>query len=72
MNLLKDELKNDKITTYQVSNIMDWFSFETSKVDFAKWAYNITLDKKYYRDLENKFSYKSYQDDLDKFINDQR
>jgi hypothetical protein len=68
MNLLKEELKNDRIVTNQVSSMMDWFSFETSKVDFAKWAYTITIDREYYRDLENKFSYKNYQEDLEQFL----
>ncbi|MCW3120654.1 MAG: hypothetical protein JWQ38_146 [Flavipsychrobacter sp.] len=68
MGLLKDELKKEQITTAQVADIMDWLAFEASKVDFAKWAYDITVDKEYYTDLENKFTYKNSQDDLDKFI----
>lgn len=68
MNLLKDQLKNEQLTTNNVADIMDWFSFESTKVDFAKWAYNITIDREYYTDLENKFTYKNYMDDLDKFI----
>jgi hypothetical protein len=70
--LLKEELKNDKITTAQAGIIMDWFIFESSKVDFAKWAYNITVDKDYFPDLENKFQYKASQDDLDQFIKSQK
>ena len=68
MTVLKDELKNEKISTVQVADMMDWFSFEASKLDFAKWAYSITADKEYYSDLEAKFTYKNYQEDLDKFI----
>ena len=68
MTLLKDELKNEKVTTNQVADIMDWLTFDASKVEFAKWAYSITADKEYFSDLESKFSYKTSQDDLDKFI----
>ncbi len=68
MTVLKDELKNEKISTVQVADMMDWFSFEASKLDFAKWAYSITEDKEYYSDLIAKFTYKNYQEDLDKFI----
>lgn len=71
MNLLKDALKNDKITTNQVGDMMDWFIFETAKEDFAKWAYSITSDKQYFSDLAGKFTYKTYQDDFDKFLKDQ-
>jgi hypothetical protein len=71
-NVLKDGLKNEQVLTRQVGDMMDWFTFETSKDDFAKWAYTVTVDKEYFSDLENKFTYKSYQDDLDKFIKEQK
>jgi len=68
MNVLKDGLMDEKVTTSQVGAIMDWLNFESSKVDFAEWAYNNTVDKQYFSDLDAKFTYKNYQDDLDKFI----
>jgi len=70
--LLKDELKEETVTTNQVGDIMDWFIFESSKVDFAKWAYDKAVDKEYFADLESKFAYKTSQDDLDKFIKSQK
>ena len=72
LTVLKDELKNERVNTSQVADMMDWFTFEASKVEFAKWAYSITADKAYYSDLENKFSYKASQDELDKFIREQK
>jgi hypothetical protein len=68
MSLLKDELKNETLTISQVSDIMDWFSFEETKLLFAEWAYTYTVDTEYFTDLESKFTYKNYQDELDKFI----
>ena len=68
LKTLKDGLKGETLTTDQVSGMMDWFSFEDSKVDFAKWAYNVVVDKDDYRSLENKFSYKASQDALETFI----
>jgi len=65
---LKGELKDEQITTSQVSTMMDWLSFESSKEEFAEWAYSITVDKDAYGSLDSKFSYKNYQDDLDKFL----
>ena len=35
-NLLKSELKDDQLTTNQVGMMMDWLSFESSKVEFAE------------------------------------
>jgi len=72
MSALKDGLKDEKITTAQIGTMLDWFVFDASKVEFAKWAYSITVDKEYFSDLENKFSYKTSQDDLDKFIKQQK
>ncbi len=69
-NALKDGLKNETMTTDQVGAIMDWFNFESTKVDFAKWAYPNTVDKENFPNLDNKLSYKNYVDDLDKFIKD--
>ena len=68
MNILKDGLKNERYTTDQVAQIMDWFSFESTKVDFAKWAYPNTVDKENFSTLESKLTYKNYEDDLDQFI----
>jgi len=68
LKALKDGLKGETLTTDQVSGMMDWFNFESSKVDFAKWAYNVVVDKDNYRSLENKFSYKASQDDLESVI----
>ena len=68
MNILKDGLKNERLTTYQVSEIMDWLAFENTKVAFAKWAYDKTSDNEYFSDLTQKLSNKSYQDELMEFI----
>ena len=71
MKVLQNALASEKITTNQVALFMDWFSFESSKVDFAKWAYTYTVDKENFISLENKLTYKNYEDDLDKFIKSQ-
>ncbi len=68
MKLMKDALSSEKMTTDQVSAMMDWYNFEDSKVEFAKWTYPNTVDKENFPSLENKLTYKDYVDDLDKFI----
>ena len=65
---LKEQLKDEKLTTSQVGTMMDWFNFESSKVDFAEWAFAITVDKDAFSSLEAKFTYKNYQDELDNFL----
>lgn len=68
LTVLKDGLRREKITTAQVGDMMDWFSFESTKLDLAKWAYGQVVDKEYYSDLEGKLSYKNYQDELAQFV----
>ena len=66
--ILKEALKNERLTTYDVSYMMDWFIFEASKVDFAKWAYKITTDREFYTDLDAKLKNKDAKEDLASFI----
>jgi Domain of unknown function (DUF4476) len=68
LNDLKAALANDKLTTNQVSVMMDWLSFESSKVDFVEWAFPKTIDQQNFGSIELKFSYKDYQDEVDDFI----
>jgi Domain of unknown function (DUF4476) len=67
-NVLKQGLEKETMTTYQVSQMMDWLEFEDSKVAFAEWAYDKVTDKDFYTDLENKLTYQNYRDELDQFI----
>ncbi len=62
------ELASEKITSAQVGEMMDWFVFESGKIEFVKWAYDKTVDKENYGNLESKFSYKNYQDEFIDFI----
>lgn len=68
MTMLKNELAKETFNTIQVGAIMDWFLFESSKLEFAKWAYNKTADKAYYNDLSAKFVNKSAKDELAQFV----
>jgi len=68
MKVMKDGLSGETFTTDQVGKMMDWFSFESSKVDFAEWAYPYIVDKNVFGNLENKLTYQNYRDDLDRFL----
>lgn len=72
LKYIKDALKNETVTTFQVGYMMDWFLFESTKVDFAKWAYGITTDKDYYDDLSSKFNYESSKQDFKKFMSSRK
>ena len=70
MNELKDALKNETYTTGQVGVMMEWFGFESSKVDFAEWAYPNTVDKEIFGDLISMLKFEKYQNELEQFVKD--
>ncbi len=71
-NAVKEALDNEQFTCAQIAGIMDIFSFESTKVDFAEWAYPKTIDKQSFSILKDKLTYQSYREDLDKFVSNNR
>ncbi|MEN9522044.1 MAG: hypothetical protein RL065_421 [Bacteroidota bacterium] len=57
------------ITATQVRSIMKLFTFEASKLDFAKFAYPYTYDQKNYYKVNDAFEFESSIDDLNGAIN---
>ncbi len=55
-------------STDQVKSIMGVFSFEESKLDFAKWAYERTHDKGNYYKVNDAFNFSSSIDELNEHI----
>jgi hypothetical protein len=72
MKVLKDELKNERVGTDNVAMMMDWLNFESTKLEFAKWAYTIVEDKENFAMLGDKFTYKTYQDEFDQFAKEHK
>ncbi len=64
----KTIFKNEKLTTAKVITILGWFDFENSKVDFAKWAYANTTDKANFKKVKATLTMKSYKEEMDKFL----
>lgn len=59
------------MTVAQVNQIMGLFSFEDTKLDFAKFAYGRTYDLSNYFMVNNAFTFSSSVDELNAFINSQ-
>ena len=72
LETVKNALKNDKLTTTRVMSVMDWFNFENTKVEFAKWAYAKTTDKANFRNVKQKLTLKNYREEMDKFLRDNK
>ena len=59
------------MTVNQVTQIIGLFSFEDTKLDFAKYAYGRTYDLSNYFMVNNSFSFSSSVDELNAYINSQ-
>lgn len=61
-------LRDEYYTTNQVIEVVKLFSFDNFKLDFAKWAYKNTMDKKNYYKVQDHLSFSSSKNDLGNFI----
>ena len=68
LSTAKSILNNNYLTTDQVMEMCDVFSFEDAKLDFAKAAYIRTIDQANYFKVANVFSFASSKEDLNNFI----
>ena len=69
MTLAKQVFNTNCMTSAQVKEIMLLFSFEASRLDFAKYAYGKTYDQGNYYKVNDAFTFESSIDDLNKYIN---
>lgn len=72
LKLMKTALNGRTLATEQVRVMLGWLSFDNGRLDFAKWAYNITADRRDYWKLEKAFSFSRTKEDFMNFLNGQR
>ncbi len=68
LSTAKSILSANCVTTDQVIAICKMFSYEASKLDFAKFAYSKTTDKGNYFKVANVFSFDASKTELNEFI----
>jgi hypothetical protein len=68
MTMAKQIARDRCFSVAQVKAIMGMFSFEDSKLEFAKFAYDHTHDLGNYYQVNDAFSFESSIDDLNKYI----
>jgi hypothetical protein len=69
LTMAKQALKNNCLNTNQIKDLMQTFSFESTKLDFAKSAYSKCSDKNNYYLINDVFTFESSIDELNDFIN---
>jgi len=70
--LVESVLKDRRYTTEQMRSILSWFSFESTKVELAKWGYDNVSDRQNYWKLESEFTFTSSKDEFNNYINGRR
>jgi hypothetical protein len=68
LSTAKSIIASNCLSAEQVVQICNIFSFEDSKLEFAKAAYSRTTDRNNYFKVVNAFTYSSSKDDLNAFI----
>jgi hypothetical protein len=51
-----------------VGTMLGWLNFETTRLEFAEWAYSITTDKEHYSQLDSKFNFRSTKENFGAYI----
>lgn len=69
LTIAKQILGSNCMLCYQVRDFMNLFSFEATKLDFAKFAYSRVFDQGNYYKLNDAFTFESSIDELNAFIN---
>ena len=68
LQVAKQILNNNCLTSSQVKEIMMIFTFEDSKINFAKYAYGYTFDIGNYYKVNDAFTFSSSIDELNDYI----
>ncbi len=68
LSIMKQATSANQLTTSQVNELLGMLSFESTRLDFAKFAYTYTLDKENYYMVNNAFSFSSSIAELNNFI----
>jgi primosomal replication protein N len=65
LKLMQQSLSDHTMQTTQIGEMLDWLTFEGSKLEFVQWAYSRTIDRNNYGQLKNKFSFLSSKKAVD-------
>ena len=68
LTISKQIIMNNCLTSSQVREVLGLFNFETTRLDFAKYAYERTYDIGNYYKVNDAFEFESSVDELNKFI----
>jgi len=68
LEIAKQAIISNNMSVNQVSSILDKFTFDGAKLEFAKVAYRITVDRENYFMVNSKFTFSSSVSELNNYI----
>lgn len=68
LKVAKTFTKNNCLSVNQIKDIMSLFSFEETKFEYAKFAYDFCADKKNYYQLSDDFTFSTTVDEFNEFL----
>ena len=68
LSTAKQIVSSNCVSASQILMIMEVFSFEATKLEFAKYAYDYCMDRNNYFKVNNGFTYSSSKDELNAYI----
>jgi len=72
LTLARQMIDRNSFETSQVREMLQLFSFESNRLDLAKYAYRNTVDRQNYHGLYDVFSFSSSKDELARYCNNYR
>lgn len=68
LEMLKNALTRNAVSSSQVRELMQLMSFENNKLELAKYAYRYTVDRNNYFIVSDAFSFSNSRSELNKYI----
>jgi hypothetical protein len=68
LTIAKSVLDKNMVSSQQVKDLLGYFTFESNKLELAKYAYNKTCDKQNYFKVYDAFSFDSSIEELKNYI----
>lgn len=72
LTLAKQMMERNNFEAGQVREMLELFSFESNRLEIAKYAYRNTVDKKNYHVVYDMFSFSSSKEELSRYISNLR
>lgn len=72
LTLAKQMMERNNFEAAQVKEMLELFSFESNRLELAKYAYRNTVDKRNYHVVYDMFSFSSSKEELSRYISNFR